>query len=123
MRCCRSHLSCALLTFRASVRFRLSDEQVQARFAFPTRDGEFGSRGVEFLNVFVAEQTNERALGANFDLFSSFRVGETWSRSEFGTVRYRFVFNQRQTSQFEDLEEFGDGDRDGLFRHERQSQE
>ena len=101
--------------------FDFRNEQVQARFAFPTRDCEFGSRAVEFLNVLVAEQTNERALGATFDVFSSFRVGETRSRSEFGTVRYRFVFNQRQTSQFEALEAFGDGDRDRLFCHERQS--
>ena len=63
--------------------FDFRNEQVQARFAFPTRDCEFGSRAVEFLNVLVAEQTNERALGATFDVFSSFRVGETRSRSEF----------------------------------------
>ena len=30
-------------------------QQVQARFAFPTRDCKLGSSGVEFLDVFVSE--------------------------------------------------------------------
>ena len=102
----RSHLSCALLTFRASVRFRLSKRASLSSFCLSTRDCEFGSRAVGFLNVLVAEQTNERALGATFDVFSSFRVGETRSRGIWNRP-VPFVFNQRQTSQFEDLEEFG----------------